>query len=139
MCATARAAESLEELISHLIVLLDQRPLYDWQELLKGLYQLQDAIGLPEPALQTFLQSIIVDLRKLGFVGEAVGDVEIIHAGDYLDSNKLWPLTPGTRVRQPLGIVIHNKYGEIISKAKVLCHSSTSKWPHKVLLFNVIV
>jgi hypothetical protein len=113
---------NLEELISHLIVLLDRRPSYDWQELIKGLYQLQDAIGLPEPALHACLQSIIVDLQKLGFLGEAVGEVEIIYAGDYFDSKKMWPLTPGIRVRQPLGIVIHNQDGEIISKAKVLCH-----------------
>lgn len=42
--------ENVEELISHLIILLDQRPLDDPLEVIKGLYQLQDAIGLSDAA-----------------------------------------------------------------------------------------
>lgn len=112
---------SVEELLDCLETLAEQNELASREKLIKGLYQLQNALALPDALLRDCLQPILGEFKKASFMGRPVGRIECINRGDLLNTATMWPLSRGTRVRQPLGLVVRDAEGRIISKAKVLC------------------
>jgi len=91
------------------------------ERLLKAIYQLQDTLTLPEAALESCLEPAIARLRAARLGEAAVGAVERVRPGELVDRARMWPLSHGTRVRQPLGVVVRDTAGTILSRAKVLC------------------
>lgn len=97
------------------------RGLPEREKLVKGLYQLQDAVGMSDTLTQACLAPLLDEIRRSPFMGKPVGRVDPVRRGERVDPTLMWPLTNGTRVRQPLGLVVRDKDGRVISKAKVLC------------------
>ena len=91
--------------------------LVEHQRRIKALYQLQDALDLPE----TPLAAALVELRDARFMSRPIGSVETIRPGQLVDRRSMWPLTRGARVRQPLGVIVRDADGRVVSKAKVVC------------------
>ena len=44
-----------------------------------------------------------------------------IRPGDLVDRATTWPLNNGARIRHPLGVVVRDAEGRVISKAKAIC------------------
>jgi hypothetical protein len=57
----------------------------------------------------------------MSHLGSAVARVEVIRAGDVVDSTSIWTLNPGTKVLQPFGVVLYDGSRKVLNKAKVLC------------------
>jgi len=112
---------SVGELLTDVVELSQKKQLSATENLIKALYQLQNTTKLPEHVFQACLQPVLNELQHLDFMGKKVGRIEQIRRGELIDSKMMWPLNHGLRVRQPLGVVIHDLKGKIISKAKVLC------------------
>jgi hypothetical protein len=112
---------TVEELLTYVVELSQKEPLSAKENLIKALYQLQNTTKLPEHFFQACLQPVHNELQYLDFMGKKVGRITQIRCGDLIDPKMMWPINHGLRVRQPLGVVIYNLEGKIISKAKVLC------------------
>lgn len=89
--------------------------------LIKNLYQLQHALNATPSDLNACLQPVLARIQGSTYHGKEVGEVEVIHVGDLVDHAYMFPLTTGLRVQQPLGIVVRDREGRVISKGKVYC------------------
>ncbi|MEE4378092.1 MAG: hypothetical protein V2J55_11365 [Candidatus Competibacteraceae bacterium] len=112
---------NVEELLAFVATLTDQDQISQQEKLIKAIYQLQDALNLPDKTLQACLHPILEQLQHSTVLGRQVGAVEQVRRGDPADARSMWLLTRGTRVQQPLGVVVRDPEGKIINKAKVLC------------------
>jgi hypothetical protein len=115
------AYRTVDELLAHMAGLNDQDQISQQEKLIKAVYQLQDALRLPDATLRACLQPIVEQLRQSTVMGRPVGNVELVQRGARVDTRTMWLLTRGTRVQQPLGVVVRDPQGQIINKAKVLC------------------
>lgn len=95
--------------------------LTDREELVKAIHQLQASLGLSTQELGRILGPVLTELKGARFLDKRVGEVEQVAPGTAIELDTMWPLSQGTRVRQPLGVVIRDTEGKVLSKAKVLC------------------
>jgi len=112
---------TVDELLAYVATLTDKEQISQQEKLIKAIYQLQGALDLPDETLQACLQPILEQLQHSTVLGRQVGTVEQVRRGDQADARSMWLLTRGTRVQQPLGVVVRDPEGKIINKAKVLC------------------
>ncbi|MEZ5582737.1 MAG: hypothetical protein R3F37_08205 [Candidatus Competibacteraceae bacterium] len=112
---------TVEELLAFVATLTDPDHISQQEKLIKAIYQLQGALDLPDDTLQACLHPILEQLQHSTVLGRQVGSVEQVRRGDPADARSMWLLTRGTRVQQPLGVVVRDPDGKIINKAKVLC------------------
>ena len=112
---------TVDELLRCLETQAEHQELAGREKLIKGLYQLQDALDLPDALLRDCLKPLLQALETASFMGRPVGRVELINPGDPVNADTMWPLSRGTRVRQPLGLIVWDADGRLISKAKVFC------------------
>jgi hypothetical protein len=112
---------TVDELLAHVATLTDQDHISQQEKLIKAIYQLQGALDFPDETLQACLHPILEQLQHSTVLGRQVGSVEQVRRGDPADARSMWLLTRGTRVQQPLGVVVRDPDGKIINKAKVLC------------------
>ncbi|OAD18834.1 hypothetical protein THIOM_005562 [Candidatus Thiomargarita nelsonii] len=112
---------TLGEILNYIAELSQNQQFSAKEHLIKALYQLQETTGLPDSIFQACLQPVLNELQNARFMGKKVGQIEQISRGIVVDSKSMWPLNRGTRVRQPLGVVVRDSEGKIISKAKVFC------------------
>ncbi len=85
------------------------------------LYQLQDSLALVYTMMEWVLAPIIQELQESSFMESPVGVIETVRAGDHIDRSTMWPLSSGTCVRQPLGVIVRDREGKVLSRAKVFC------------------
>ena len=112
---------TVDELLIYLGTLVNDKGLPEREKLIKGLYQLQDAVELPDALTEACLAPMLDEIRRSQFMGKPVGRVDRVRRGELVNPAIMWPLSNGTRVRQPLGMVVRDNDGRVISKAKVLC------------------
>lgn len=111
----------VDELLRRIVGLAGQSDLSHREELVKTIYQLQDSLALEDDVTDRILTPIIRELMESSFLNSPIGAIETVRAGDYVDRATMWPLSSGTRVRQPLGVVIRDRQGKVLSRAKVFC------------------
>lgn len=89
----------------------------DGVETVKNLYQLQYSLGMPTSDLEECLRLAVGQIvaARPGTQARAV------QQGQSVDAKTMFPLNSGSRVRQPLGVVLVDESGKVVSKAKVLC------------------
>ncbi len=83
---------------------------------IKAVYQLQSTIGLGDPAVERLLDA---PLSRLAASGPHT--IERVHRGAHVDRATMFPLTEGTRVVQPIGVLVRNRDGRVVDRAKVFC------------------
>jgi hypothetical protein len=89
--------------------------------LVKYLYQLQHTLGIRALDFDEAIAELASRIRTMRHLGSPVVRVEVIRESATVDTRCMWPLNYGTRVRQPLGVVLYGASGEVLNKAKVLC------------------
>jgi hypothetical protein len=93
----------------------------DQLNLVKYLYQLQNALGLSCTDLDDCIQEVASRLQSTSHHGSPVAHVQTIRPGESVDPKFMWPMNPGVKVVQPLGVAVYDASGKILSKAKVIC------------------
>jgi hypothetical protein len=87
----------------------------------KGVYQLGNALRAPEAEVRHCLEPLANRLRACDVGGCQVARVEYVQQGSLLDPGTMAPLNYGSRVTQPLGVLVYDGCGKVLGKAKVLC------------------
>ncbi|MFO0980843.1 MAG: hypothetical protein U1E76_03675 [Planctomycetota bacterium] len=111
----------VQELIDHLDGGALSASTADHEQILKHLYQLQAALSLSGAALDGLLAPVLASVARSSVMGQRVARVLTIAAGDLVDLRTMRPLNMGSRVKQPLGVVLLDKDGKVLSRAKVWC------------------
>ncbi len=93
----------------------------DREEWVKGVYQLQRSVASPIASARRVLEPYWRAAIGAPWLDERVAAIEYVEPGDRVDPGRMWALSHGTRVRQPLGVVVLGESGAIVSRAKVLC------------------
>ncbi len=44
-----------------------------------------------------------------------------VHPGELIETSRMMPLGFGSRVQYPLGVIVQDATGRVLSKARVLC------------------
>jgi hypothetical protein len=88
---------------------------------IKAVHQLHHSLDLPDAALDSLLEPLLIDLRAVRFMDRPVARIDRIRPGDLVDRATTWPLNNGARIRHPLGVVVRDAEGRVISKAKAIC------------------
>jgi hypothetical protein len=88
---------------------------------IKGVYQLGHVLRSPENEVQSCLEPLIARIKAANVGGTPVARVESIRPGALLDPGTMAPLNYGSRVKQPLGVLVYDVDGKVLGKAKVLC------------------
>jgi hypothetical protein len=91
-------------------------------ELIKYLFMLQYSLGVPIAELDACVREVVDRLGELEFHGARIAKVTIPREGDLFDAKTMWALKSGSRVKQPMGVILSDDSGRVLSKAKVLCH-----------------
>ncbi|MDW8267143.1 MAG: hypothetical protein RMJ52_17620 [Gemmataceae bacterium] len=112
---------NLQELVDMLIGNLRATKFADLERLTKCLYQLQYTLNLPMSILDDALRVLHDRMLADSYLGKPIGRLDMITPGMILDGKTMMPLTLGTHVKQPLGFVVFDSSGQVLSKAKVLC------------------
>ena len=89
--------------------------------IIKGVYQLGNALRAPDGAVRDCLEPLIARVKAANVGGSPVARVECVRQGAMLDPGTMAPLNYGARVTQPLGVLVYDSDGKVLGKAKVLC------------------
>ncbi len=89
--------------------------------LIKGVYQLGQTLRCPERPVDECLGPLLGRLRACSVGGSPVGRVEFVRQGAMLNPDTMAAMNYGSRVSQPLGVLIYDPSGKVLGKAKVLC------------------
>ena len=73
----------------------------------------EETASLTEPARDAMIGA--------DWLGRKVARADTVARGAVLDRETMWPLSSGTRVRVPLGVVIRDEHDKVLSRAKVYC------------------
>jgi len=109
---------NVEQLLQAILDSAQDNKMQNQVQLSKYLYQLQYSLAVPISGVQECLNVIIGRLMS----GQAGIQVKLVQEGELVDMKMMFPLNSGSRVRQPLGIVIYDPEGKVVNKAKVLCY-----------------
>ena len=112
---------TVQELIAALPELARDRTLSGRESFVKALYQLQDTLDLSDEGMAAVLEPISRDMRGLALGERRVGSVELVPRGARVDTAHMWPINQGSKVRQPLGVVVRDEAGKVLGLAKVAC------------------
>lgn len=112
---------NLDDLIKWLARFKKLETINQSDELIKALYQLQYTLLLSTSSINRAINVIMLDLQDMKVLTDTISTIKIINAGELVDRNTMIPLTYGSRVQQPLGVICFNANGKVINKAKVLC------------------
>jgi len=111
----------LAELLDAIVTAVAVTKFADVNRLIKMLYQWQHTLDLSPSQLTDCLRILQGRLMADNFMGQPIGRVEIVTPGILMDGKTMMALTPGTHVKQPLGVVAFDREGKVLAKAKVLC------------------
>ena len=94
-----------------------QAPLED---IIKAICQVGYTLGQPGSTLETCLQPFADRLQRL--LAPSRGEVKIVYVqpGELIETSRMMPLSYGSRVQYPLGVVVLDASGQVLSKARVL-------------------
>jgi hypothetical protein len=109
------------ELVSQMEPLVRATTYADLIRLIEMLYQLQMTLTPPPAEMEAALNLLTDRLTQATTSNGPVGRVEVLTPGALLDPSRMLYVTAGTHVQQPLGVVVYDKGGRVISKARVLC------------------
>ena len=112
---------TVDDLLAWLVRQEPTTTLKDHERRVRAVYHLAAALALPPHATQRILSPVIDDLRAARYMDRPVGDVSLVTRNALVDRRTMWPMTAGTRVRQPLGVVVKDTEGTVVSKARVAC------------------
>lgn len=115
------AARNARDLLAHFVTLPRPREPREHEARIKALYQISHSFGLDDTCVQELLQPAMRDLLGEDWMGREVRAIERVSIGDTIDRETMWPLSTGTRVRYPIGVVIRGPDGKVLSRAKVIC------------------
>lgn len=87
----------------------------------KSLYKIQHQLGLTDDDMADVLAETTTRIKGISLLGKTVDKIELVKIGDRVDEKRMWPLSYGLRVKQPYGLVLKTKSGDVLSKAKVTC------------------
>jgi hypothetical protein len=93
----------------------------DPEALVKRLYQLQALLHLPDNALAELLTPVLRHLTATTTMGRPIAHAATIARGALVDTATMQPLNMGSRVEQPLGVVLYDAEGRVLRRAKVWC------------------
>jgi hypothetical protein len=93
----------------------------DAEALVKHLYQLQALLQLPGNALEQLLTPVLRHLTATTTMGRPIAHAATIARGALVDTTTMQPLNMGSRVAQPLGVVLYDAEGRVLRRAKVWC------------------
>ncbi|MGP0064455.1 MAG: hypothetical protein ACLQGP_12770 [Isosphaeraceae bacterium] len=93
----------------------------DLVEMIKHLLMLQHSLGVPTAEFDRCLREVVELLDDVEFHGTRIAKVTIPREGALFDSNTMWALKSGSRVKQPMGATLKDASGRVLSKSKVLC------------------
>lgn len=113
--------QNIDELLRALPRMAHGASLSEREALIKALYQLQASLDLDESQLDQLLEPSLAGLKGLRIGDRCVESVRRVRPGDHVDSESMWPLNPGSRVQQPLGVVLRDGAHKVIGLAKVAC------------------
>jgi hypothetical protein len=115
------AYHNLDDLLQWLVRFPKPEKLNQSDELIKALYQLQYTLSLSTNSMNTIINTVSSDLQDMKVLSDTIAKVKIVNIGEIVDRKTMIPLTYGSRVQQPLGVICFNAQGKVLSKAKVLC------------------
>lgn len=93
----------------------------DLNQFIKGVFQLQATLGIPFADLGKTLAILEERLKNDSSFTNPVARIEIVAPGTMVDPKKMAPVTAGTIVKQPLGVVALDGNGKVLGKARVIC------------------
>jgi len=88
---------------------------------IKAVYQLGNTLRAREGDVERCLEPLLARLKACKVGTSAVARVEYVRPGALLDARTMAPVSYGARVTQPLGVIVYDGGGRVLSKAKVLC------------------
>ena len=90
------------------------------EDIIKAICQVNYSLGQAGSTLEACLQPFAVRLQRLLAIG--TGDVKVVFVqqGELIDTSRMMPLSYGSRVHYPLGVIVHDASGRVLSKAKVV-------------------
>jgi hypothetical protein len=109
------------ELVGQMEPLIRATSYTDLHKLIEMLYQLQMTFALPPAKIEAALNLLMDRLTQATTSSGQVGRIEMVAPGTLLDPSRMLYVTAGTHVQQPLGVIVYDKGGKVISKARVLC------------------
>ena len=90
------------------------------QRLAKLLLQLAASLHLDAAETAELLAPVTGMVTGMKYHDREVATVDRIAKGDAVDRAVMTPITPGARVRWPIGVVLRDGEGDVISRAKVV-------------------
>ena len=91
------------------------------EEIIKAIGQLGYTLHLPAPALEACLHPFAGRLRRTLSQGKGEVMIVYVHPGELIETSRMMPLGFGSRVQYPLGVIVQDATGRVLSKARVLC------------------
>ena len=90
-------------------------------QVIKSIFQFEATLGVPFSDLAKSLSLLETRLKLDSSLARPVARIEVVAPGTMLDPKKMMPVTSGTTVKQPLGIVALDGDGKVLGKARVIC------------------
>jgi hypothetical protein len=90
------------------------------EEVIKAICQLAFTLQQPGPALEVCLAPFANRLRQLLGKDRGEGKVVYVQPGELIETGRMMPLNYGSRVMYPLGVIVLDAAGRVLSKARVL-------------------
>jgi hypothetical protein len=109
---------NLDELLGQLRKTINSPLSADVNQQIKYVFQIQSSLGIQFSGIHGVLR--ILESRLRAGAGSAAA-IEIVAPGMLLDAKKMLAINNGTHVKQPLGVVVLDAAGRILSKARVVC------------------
>lgn len=79
------------------------------------------SLELPASAVDALIAPQVKSLERGTITGQRVARVATVAPGDLVDHRTMRPLNMGSRVKQPLGVVLFDADQKVLSRAKVWC------------------
>lgn len=111
--------QNVEQLVQTILDCIPDSKTQNLVQLAKYLYQLQYSLAVPVSSVRECVN--VVSGRLSGSDSDQGIQIRLVQEGELVDMKYMFPLNSGSRVYQPLGIIIQDLDGKVVNKAKVLC------------------
>jgi hypothetical protein len=108
-------APDVDKLLGAIAKTAESREKEELVDLIKYLFILQHSLGEPIAEFEGCVREVVTRFEDMGF------QVTIPQEGELFDSNTMWALKLGSRVKQPMGVTLKDESGRVVNKSKVLC------------------
>lgn len=111
--------QTVEELVKALQQNASCRSLDQIERLVKGLYQLHATLGIDREEFEQTLQSMVDAWRGRKVEGFTLASARLVRSGERVDRSYMMPISSGSHIETPLGVVLYDERGQILRHAKV--------------------